>query len=202
MPNAVIVDYESSWPERAQQVLAEVQTALAPLSDSARFTYEHIGSTAVPGLAAKPIIDLQVRMPSLPSLDQLAGLLAPTGFVSAQGARPDSPGVYRDTPRPADPTDPTLYEKRLFHDPARAAILHIRRADSPFAQFVVVFRDWLRSNPVQAGIYEEAKRRLATQHASDRDYDDYTRSKSAFFDETNDEMRSWARRQSSRPHLT
>lgn len=168
---------------------------LAPLADSDRFGYEHIGSTAVPGLAAKPIIDLQVRMPSLPALDQLAQLLASTGFVPAQGARPDSPGVYQDIPRPGDPTDAALYEKRLFHDPERAAILHIRRADSPFAQFVVLFRDWLRSNPEQADRYQQTKRRLAEQHAGDRDYDDYTRSKSAFFDQTNDEMHAWARRQ-------
>jgi GrpB-like predicted nucleotidyltransferase (UPF0157 family) len=192
VPVAVIVDYEPSWPERAQRLLDEVQTALAPLPDSGRFTYEHIGSTAVPGLAAKPIIDLQVRMPCLPSRDQLAELLAPTGFSPAQGARPDSPGVYRDTPRPGDPTDAELYEKRLFHDPERAAILHIRHADSPFAEFVVLFRDWLRGNPEQALRYEETKRHLAGQHARDGDYDDYTRSKSAFFDETDEQMRAWA----------
>lgn len=195
MPIAVIVDYEPSWPDRAQRLLAEVQIALAPLGESSSFSYDHIGSTAVPGLAAKPIIDLQVRMPSLPSLDQLAALLAPTGFVPAQGARRDSPGVYRDTPRLGDPTDAALYEKRLFHDPERAAILHIRRRDSPFAQFVVLFRDWLRGNPEQARRYEETKRHLARQHADDGDYDDYTRSKTAFFVETDDRMRAWAREQ-------
>lgn len=202
MPIAVVVDYEPSWPVRAQQLLDEVRRALTPLARSSSFGYEHIGSTAVPGLAAKPIIDLQVQMPSLPPLDELAELLAPTGFLPVQGARPDSPGVYRDTPRPGDPTDAALYEKRLFHDPERAAILHIRRADSPFAQFVVLFRDWLRNNRDQANAYQETKRRLARQHAGDPDYDDYTRSKSAFLDETNDEMRAWSRTQASRPHLT
>jgi GrpB-like predicted nucleotidyltransferase (UPF0157 family) len=193
VPIAVVVDYEPSWPDRAQRLLDEVKSALAPLTDSGHFVYEHIGSTAVPGLAAKAIIDLQVRMPSLPALDQLVELLASTGLVPAQGARPDSPGVYRDTPRPGDPTDAALYEKRLFHDPERATILHIRRADSPFAQFVVHFRDWLRSNPEQANLYQQTKRRLAGQHAGDADYDDYTRSKSAFFDRTGDEMRAWVR---------
>lgn len=202
VPIAVIVDYDPSWPDRAQRHLDEVKTALTPLADSGRFVYDHIGSTAVPGLAAKPIVDLQVRVPALPSLDQLAELLTPTGFVPAQGARPDSPGVYRDTPRPGDPTDAGSYEKRLFQDPECASILHIRRADSPFAQFVVLFRDWLRGNPEQARRYEETKRRLAGQHAADGDYDDYTRSKTAFFDETADEMRAWAREQASRRHLT
>ncbi|WP_211361695.1 GrpB family protein [Pseudonocardia cypriaca] len=196
------MDYEPSWPVRAQRLLDEVRTALTPLARSSAFGYEHIGSTAVPELAAKPIIDLQVQMPSLPPPDELAELLAPTGFVPAHGARPDSPGVHRDIPRPGDPTDAALYEKRLLHDPERAAILHIRRADSPFAQFVVLFRDWLRNNPDQADAYQETKRRLARQHAGDPDYDDYTRSKSAFLDETHDEMRAWARTQASRPHLT
>lgn len=195
MPNAVVVDYQPSWPDQAQQLLDEMKAALTSLADSGHFVYDHIGSTAVPGLAAKPIIDLQVRMPSLPALDQLAELLASTGFVPAQGARPDSPGVYRDSPRPGYPTDAALYEKRLFHDPKRAVVLHVRRTDSPFAQFVVLFRDWLRSNHEQANLYQQTKRRLAEQHANDGDYDDYTRSKSAFFDETNDEMRAWARTQ-------
>lgn len=65
MPTAVIVDYQSDWPDRVQQLLDEVKAALSPLAYSDRFVYEHIGSTAVPGLAAKPFIDLQVRMPSL-----------------------------------------------------------------------------------------------------------------------------------------
>lgn len=197
MPVAVIVDYNPKWPDRAQRLLSEVKAALVPLADSDRFIYDHIGSTAVPNLAAKPIVDLQVRMPLLPRSDELAELLASTGFVPAQGARPDSPGVYRDKPRPGDPSDSELYEKRLFHDPTRAAILHIRRLDSPFARFVVVFRDWLRSNPQQAQRYQETKRRLADEHAGDGDYDDYTRAKSTFFDQTNDEMRAWARAQAS-----
>ena len=193
MPVAVIVDYEPSWPDHAERLLHEVEAALVPLAGSDRFRYEHIGSTAVPGLAAKPLIDLQVRMPYLPALDELADLLASTGFVPAPGSRADSPGVHRDTPRPGDPTDTALYEKRLFHDPARAAILHVRRADSPFAHFVVLFRDWLRSNPEQADVYQQVKRRLAAQHAGDGDADDYTRSKTAFFDETDEAMRAWAR---------
>ncbi|TQM13846.1 GrpB family protein [Pseudonocardia kunmingensis] len=193
MPVAVIVDYEPGWPDQAARLLDEVAAALRPLADSGRFDYAHIGSTAVPGLAAKAVVDLQVRMPSLPALGHLADLVAPTGFVPAPGSRPDSPGVHRDNPRPGDPPDPALYEKRLFHDPERAAILHIRRADSPFAQFVLLFRDWLRSNPEHADRYQQVKRRLAARHAGDGDADDYTRSKTAFFDETDQEMRAWAR---------
>lgn len=86
MPSAAIVDYDLAWPARAQLLLGEVRTAFAALPDADHFVYEHIGSTAVPGLAAKPIVDLQVRMPSLPDLADLADILAPTPFVAAHGA--------------------------------------------------------------------------------------------------------------------
>lgn len=178
---------------RAEQLLDQVRSALDGITGSESFCYEHIGSTAVPGLAAKPIVDLQVRMPSLPRADELAGLLAVTDFVPARGARSDSPGVHRDTPRPGDEAAVALHDKRLFHAPEQAAILHIRRIDSPFAEFVVVFRDWLRNHPGQARRYEQLKRALAEQHAGDRDYDHYTRAKSSFFDEIEPRMRAWAR---------
>lgn len=191
MPPVVIVDHDPAWPKRAQQLLNEVRSAFTSLTGADQFVYEHIGSTAVPGLATKPIVDLQVRMPSLPSLANLANTLAPTPFVPAHGSRPDSPGVYRDAPRPGDPTDAGLYEKRLFHAPAEAAILHIRRADSPFAEFVVEFRDWLCHHPDQARRYEQLKRSLAEQHADALDYDDYTRAKSTFLNQIQPQMRNW-----------
>lgn len=193
MPSAVIVDYDPAWPAQAQRLLDEVRTAFASLPDADHFVYEHIGSTAVPGLAAKPIVDLQVRMPSLPNLADLTDILAPTPFIPAHGARPDSPGVHRDAVRPGDNPDVALYKKRLFHAPAEAAILHIRRTDSPFAAFVVEFRDWLRHHPDQARRYEQIKRALAEQHADEPDYDDYTRAKSAFFNEIQPQMLNWAR---------
>ncbi|MEU3642280.1 GrpB family protein [Lentzea sp. NPDC034063] len=192
MPSAVIVEYDAAWPVRARQLLAEVRSAFASLPGAEGFGYEHIGSTAVPGLGAKPIVDLQVRMPDLPPLDDLAGLLASTPFVPAHGARPDSPGVYRDARRPGDRSDDAVYEKRLFHSPAESAILHVRRADSPFARFVVDFRDWLRCHPEQALRYEQIKRGLADEHAGAQDYDDYTRAKTAFFTEIHPRLRDWA----------
>ncbi|MGW6447278.1 GrpB family protein [Lentzea sp. NPDC055074] len=192
MPSAVIVEHDPDWPLRARRLLAEVRAALAPLPGADGFVYEHIGSTAVPGLGAKPFVDLQVRVPDLPSSARLAELLAPTPFEPALGSRPDSPGVHRDVRRPGDQADDSAYEKRLFHSPEEGAILHVRRADSPFAQFVVDFRDWLRSHPEQARRYEQIKRRLADEHAGGPDYDDYTRAKTAFFDEIGPRLRSWA----------
>ncbi|HVK20744.1 MAG TPA: GrpB family protein [Actinokineospora sp.] len=193
MPPALIVEYDPAWPGRALRLLREVRAAFVSLAGTEYFVYEHIGSTAVPGLAAKPYVDLQVRMPSLSSLAELADILAPTPFVPAFGARPDSPGVHRDIPRPGDHVDLARYEKRLFYAPTEAAILHIRRTDSPFAEFVVEFRDWLRHHPDRARRYEQLKRDLAVRHANDSDYDDYTRAKSAFLDEIQPHLRDWVR---------
>ncbi|HEX4725478.1 MAG TPA: GrpB family protein, partial [Pseudonocardiaceae bacterium] len=81
MPPATIVDHDPTWPTQARQLLNDAHSALEPLIGSDQFRYEHIGSTAVPGLAAKPILDLQIRMPTLPSLAQLTDLLAPTPFI-------------------------------------------------------------------------------------------------------------------------
>lgn len=191
----MIVDYAPVWPRQAELLLARVRTALWSLNRSHTFVYEHIGSTAVPGLAAKPIVDLQVCMPVLPPMTQLAEVLKPTGFVPALGARPDSPGVLCDIPRPGTNAREELFDKRLLHCPEQAAILHIRRTDSPFAEFVVLVRDWLRAHPDEADRYAARKRVLARRHAGDPDYDDYTRAKSAFFDEIEPRMRQWAHSQ-------
>ncbi|WP_405140268.1 GrpB family protein [Nocardia sp. NBC_01388] len=191
----MIVDYDPSWAWRAERLLARVRTALWPLDHSEVFVYEHIGSTAVPGLAAKPIVDLQVRMPVLPPMMQLAEVLAPTDFEPATGARPDSPGVLRDIPRPGKVGRGELFDKRLLHCREQAAILHVRRSDSPFAEFVVLVRDWLRAHPEEADRYGAHKRALAARHAADPDYDDYTRAKSAFYDEIEPRMRQWAHNQ-------
>ncbi|WP_394619596.1 GrpB family protein [Lentzea sp. JNUCC 0626] len=190
MPSAVIAEYDPEWPVRAHHLLDEVRAAFSVLPGAEGFTYDHIGSTSVPGLGAKPIIDLQVCLPELPALDELAALLAPTPFVPAHGSRPDSPGVYRDARRPGEHDD-AVYEKRLFHVPD-TVILHVRRADSPFARFVVDFRDWLRAHPDQAARYERIKRDLADDHADAADYDDYTRAKTAFFTEIGPGLTRWA----------
>ncbi|MFE3261931.1 GrpB family protein [Nocardia sp. NPDC059091] len=85
-----------------------------------------------------------------------------------------------------------MFDKRLFHCPAQAVILHMRRADSPFAEFVVLVRDWLHPHPDEAERYAIHKRTLAAQRAADPDYDDYARAKSASYTEIEPLERQWA----------
>ncbi len=120
---------------------------------------------------------------------------APTPPPIERGARPDSPGVYRDVARPGADPAPELYAKRLLTRPGDEdeppVILHVRRLDSPFAAYVVAFRDWLRAVPAEATAYEATKRDLAARHADADDYDDYTRDKTAFLDAAQSRMERW-----------
>ncbi len=191
--------YDPAWPIRAAQLLAAVEQALKPLGVGQSF--EHIGSTSVPGLKAKPFIDLQVRVRALPEPALLDQALAPAGFVPTTGSRPDSPGVYRDIPRGSEhesgQVPDEVWRKRLFvHDVdgPRGAILHVRLVASPWGRYTVWFRDWLRAHPQARDRYAAFKTATAAEHAGDADYDDYTLAKTAFFDEAQAEFEAWGRR--------
>lgn len=173
--------HDPGWCVEARAVLDRVREALdgLPGTDAARF--DHIGSTAVPGLDAKPIIDLQVSILPLPAEDELGARLRPAGFRREWGSRPDSPGVSRDIPRGSGDVADEVWEKRLYVASSAAVILHVRRADSPWALETVRFRDALRADPVLRARYQELKRALSVANAGKSDYDDYTRAKTAFF---------------------
>lgn len=193
---ATLVEYQTGWARRAAHLLSELSNALTGLSGAEDATLEHIGSTAVPGLPAKPFLDLQLRISPLPREADLCSRLDPLGFVRARGARPDSPGVDRDIPRGSAPADPAVWEKLLFWHEEEQAILHVRRADSPWGLYTIWFRDWLRASPEARHRYEIEKRRLSAGQRGKADYDDYTRAKTEFFDRVQSEFETWA---SNRP---
>lgn len=189
---AALFEPDPEWVPRAGQCLEQVRAAMHGLDGADEAAFDHIGSTSVPGLAAKPFIDLQVRILPLPSHAELAPRLAPIGFEQARGSRPGSPGVARDIPRGDQDVPDDVWEKRLYFDRSRSTILHIRRADSPWGHHAVWFRDWLRAHPDARHRYENTKRYLSEQNAGKADYDDYTRAKSAFFDEVYPVFSTWA----------
>jgi GrpB-like predicted nucleotidyltransferase (UPF0157 family) len=186
--------YDPAWPGRAAQLLAEVEQAMKPLRVGESF--DHIGSTSVPGLMAKPYIDLQVLVSELPAHELLDQALAPTGFVPTTGSRPNSPGVHRDVPRGSEQVPDEVWRKRLFvHDieGPDAAILHVRLSSSPWSRYAIWFRDWLRAHPEARDRYASFKVGAAADHAGDADFDDYTRAKTAFFDEVQEQFEAWGR---------
>jgi dephospho-CoA kinase len=193
---AALVEHQPSWPRRASRLLSEIRDALAGLTGGETAALDHIGSTAVPGLPAKPFLDLQLRISPLPGEADLCGRLDRLGFVRARGARPDSPGVDRDIPRGSAQADPAVWEKLLFWHEDEHAILHVRRADSPCGLYTIWFRDWLRASPEARHHYETEKRRLSAEQRGKADYDDYTRAKTEFFDQVQSEFETWS---SNRP---
>lgn len=190
---AALVDHDPQWLPRAARLLERVQAAFDGLPGVTDAEFDHIGSTSIPGLAAKPFLDLQVRILPLPSDTDLSSRLEPVGFRRALGSRPDSPGVYRDIPRGDEHVPDEVWEKSLFFAAAEPAILHIRRSDSPWGRYTVWFRDWLRAYPDARGRYERAKRELSQANVGKVDYDDYTKGKTTFFDEFQSDFSDWAR---------
>jgi GrpB-like predicted nucleotidyltransferase (UPF0157 family) len=193
---AVLVDPDPGWPASAARRLARVRAALTPLTggSTAGWSFDHIGSTAVPGLPAKAFLDLQVRAPVLPEAGALDAALSRVGFLATAGSRPDSPGVHRDVPLGSAVVPDDVWRKRLFvsPDPATPAVLHVRLAASPWGRSTVQFRDWLRAHPAERDHYAQLKSALAAAHEQDADPDDYTRAKSTWITEVLPRAAAWS----------
>jgi GrpB-like predicted nucleotidyltransferase (UPF0157 family) len=165
-----IVDHDLGWAAAFVDLGAVLREALGDVA----VRIDHIGSTAVPGLAAKPVIDLQISVRSLDPVDDFRGPLQGLGYV------------YR-----ADNPERT---KRYFREPPghRRTHLHVRRLGSFSQQFPLLFRDYLRSHPPSAAAYAAVKRRCAEQFRHDRR--GYVEAKDAFVWEVIRRADGWAQR--------
>ena len=145
-----LLEHDPAWPSVAARRCRALRAALGALDPADRLglqRVDHVGSTAAPGLAAKPFLDLQVTLDRLPGSAALASARAPLGWAPAVGARPNSPGVHRDMRSRQDTADDDAFNKRLLApDPVHPGILHVRQTASPFARRVVRFRDQLRAD--------------------------------------------------------
>lgn len=181
----VLAAATADW-SRQGVLLADRIAAAAPQEILA---VDHIGSTSVPGLAAKDVIDLQVTVADLASADRIAPALAAAGF-------PAVPEVTLDTPKSPHP-DPSQWHKR-FHanaDPGRAVNLHVRVAGSPGWRYALLFRDWLRSDQSAAAQYQAHKLELADAGAGDGGTAAYAEAKEPWFtDVAWPLMEEWAQR--------
>jgi GrpB-like predicted nucleotidyltransferase (UPF0157 family) len=126
---------------------------------------EHVGSTAVPGLAAKPILDLQAAVEDVSGAGRIAAALTPDG--------------WHLVPPELDGRQGRLLFVKVVAG-RRAAHLHLTTAEDPSRQHRRTFRDALRADPALAQTYADLKRFLAGQHADDREA--YTAAKSDFID--------------------
>jgi GrpB-like predicted nucleotidyltransferase (UPF0157 family) len=152
----VVVPYEPEWPALFAALGATLRGALGDVA----LRIDHIGSTSVPGLAAKPVIDVQISVASLEPLDAYRLPLAGLGFVF-------------------HPSNPDL-SKRYFREPpgSRRTHIHVRRAGSWAEQMALLFRDYMRAHPGDAERYAALKKQLAERYRHDRE--GYTEAKGPF----------------------
>jgi GrpB-like predicted nucleotidyltransferase (UPF0157 family) len=185
-----VVSYDEQWPARAAAELSGLVRALAPLVLHA----DHIGSTAVPGMAAKPILDMQL---SVRDLDEAAASFdAPLALLGY-----DRLPYERDHVPAGDDSDPELWSKRYWrrrHHPAGDVNLHVRVAGSPNERLALLFRDWLRTQPLAVAAYTRFKWALAD--AVNGDLEVYTDVKDPVVDLVVAAADRWASESGWQPH--
>jgi dephospho-CoA kinase len=157
---------------------------------------DHTGSTSVPGLAAKDVIDLQVTVGSIEDADALAEPLVAAGF-------PKLGRIDRDNPKPYAP-DPAQWQKRLHAgaDPGRLSNVHLRVEGTPGWRYALLFPAWLRANPTELEDYQALKRKLSAQYRDDEDSGNYAEAKEPWFDEAAVRAEEWAKRAGWQPSQT
>ncbi|MEU5871972.1 GrpB family protein [Glycomyces sp. NPDC047369] len=164
-PGVHIADYDPEWPRRAA---AEID-ALRAAAPGLFIAIEHIGSTAVPGLAAKPVIDLMAAVHDLGAVRPHEGPLAGLGL------RPHRNGM----------TDRLLYVRTVGG--IRTGILHVVTFESWPARNQRILRDHLRTHPEAADRYARLKREIAAAGTAPGDY---ARAKTALVQELTDLARA------------
>jgi GrpB-like predicted nucleotidyltransferase (UPF0157 family) len=150
---AEVRPHDPSWLQRGEAWADELRQALAPLALRA----DHIGSTAIPGMAAKPVFDLQI---SVADLDQAAhafdGPLAQRGFARCPYQQDHVPAGHHEPPE--------RWANRMCarRDRSREAInLHVRVRSAPNERLSLLFRDWFRAHPAAVPAYGRFKSLLS-----------------------------------------
>ena len=175
-----IVESNPQWIAEFQRIGARLREGLG----AAAVRIDHIGSTAVPGLCAKDVIDVQIGVTELDP--RLAGRMVELGFVAPEGLWSDH--------RPAEANGPDSDWAKLFFTQApgeRRTNIHMRVVGRPNQGFALLFRDYLLAHPPAATAYGRLKRRLA---ASIEDIEQYTAVKDPVVDLIHFAARHWAER--------
>jgi GrpB-like predicted nucleotidyltransferase (UPF0157 family) len=146
-PAVRIVEYDPAWPGVAAAEIARTGAAVG----EAAVRVDHVGSTAVPGLAAKPIIDLQLSVADVDARSLYMEPLEGLGYLFAP-----------------DPASPDFHFFGLPAARPRTHHLHVCAAGSEDERRHLAVRDYLRAHPDEAGAYGELKRALVARAPGDR----------------------------------
>jgi dephospho-CoA kinase len=175
-----LVDPDPGWAAAGARLCARVAFAAGERGRGV----SHTGSTAVPGLPAKDVIDLQLGVDSLADADAIRDALQDAGFP----ARPD---IDRDNPKPPGSAPwPKRYHGTA--DPGRIAHLHIREVGSPGWRYALLFRDWLRADAGARQEYLAVKQEAGAAHRHDADARNYASAKEPWFDAAAPRVEQWA----------
>lgn len=136
-----IADYDPRWPDWFQREAERVRTALGERA----LRIEHTGSTSVPGLPAKPIIDMLLAVANSADESSYVSALEKAGYVLRI-------------------REPEWHEHRMFRRADPQVHLHVFTAGCPEIEQVLLFRDWLRSHEQDRSLYTRTKRELAQQN--------------------------------------
>ncbi|MGP3956425.1 GrpB family protein [Nonomuraea sp. 3N208] len=170
-----IVDYDPNWPMRFAALGEALRTALGDVA--ARI--DHIGSTSVAGLAAKPVIDVQVAVRSFEPLEEFRIPLERLGMVYRAGNPELTKRYFREAPG-----------QRRTH-------VHVRELGSFSQQLPLLFRDYLRAHPAAAAEFADAKRRCAERFHDEREK--YVAAKEPFVWDIVRQADTWAQSVGWRP---
>ena len=159
----IIFDYDSQWPV----IYEEEKQRILTVGGDKVLCVEHIGSTSVVGLGAKPIIDMMVGVDGLVSSNDLLPMLRIIGYDDV-------------TPEPDDPEWFYCLSKVYRGEKVRLQNFHIHLImfGSKTWERHILFRDFLRTHPGAARKYDRLKREMAARYSSDREA--YTNSKTQF----------------------
>jgi GrpB-like predicted nucleotidyltransferase (UPF0157 family) len=135
------VEYDKEWPVLFEQEAQRIRAALG----ARVLLLEHAGSTSVPGLAAKPVIDIVLAVSDSSNEDDYVPALEPEGYELRI-------------------REPDWYEHRMLKKPAPNVQLHVFSVGCVEIDRMLAFRDHLRSNDADRELYERTKRELGAQH--------------------------------------
>jgi GrpB-like predicted nucleotidyltransferase (UPF0157 family) len=136
----VVADYDPDWPMWFERAAAEIRDALG----DAVLQLDHVGSTSVPGLAAKPLIDINLVVADTTDEDAYVPKLEPLGYELRV-------------------REPDWFEHRLLRGYDPPVNLHVFPQGCEEVERMVVLRDWLRTHDDDRELYERTKRELATK---------------------------------------
>jgi GrpB-like predicted nucleotidyltransferase (UPF0157 family) len=136
----LIVDYDPQWPDLFRREAERIRTVLG----NRGLAIEHVGSTSVPGLAAKPVIDILLVIADSADEEAYLPYLESAGYVLR----------IRET---------DWHQHRMFKGPDTEIHLHVFSSSCPEIDRMLMFRDWLRSNAADRDLYARTKLALAQE---------------------------------------